>query len=110
MLYLLKKNKIISLHNIEFRKIEGATKLLAYESSQALPTLIATMLKESDNTIANSLFKAIGFLYYHDKGSWQNGNNAVHDILVKSINLDIPRTTLIDGAGGSRYNYVTPNK
>jgi serine-type D-Ala-D-Ala carboxypeptidase/endopeptidase (penicillin-binding protein 4) len=84
--------------------------LLATENSQPLSKLVTTMLKDSDNTIANSLFKTIGSVYAKDSGSFQNGSEAVRDILNKSIQLEIPKQTVFDGAGGSRYNFFTPQQ
>src|SRR5262249_31784142 len=110
IVYLLKKYRIATIHNIEFRKMGMTNKLFASETSQPISLLVKTMLKESDNTIANSLFKTIGSYYSQQAGSWKNGNSALHDILAKTIPLNIPKTTLIDGAGGSRYNYVTPEQ
>lgn len=83
-------------------------KPFARQDSPPLKNLIATMLKESDNTIADALFKTMGANYAHEAGSFANGNSAVREILAQAAQLNFPKTTLIDGAGSSRYNFLTP--
>ena len=108
--YLLQKNHIHYTGSFQFQKMTSATPLLATVSSPPLATLIAIMLKESDNTIADALFKTIGQQQSGQPGSWKNGSTAMHDVLVNTLGLDIPARTLIDGAGGSRYIYHTPQQ
>jgi D-alanyl-D-alanine carboxypeptidase/D-alanyl-D-alanine-endopeptidase (penicillin-binding protein 4) len=108
--HLLNINKITGPYNFKFDKINNTQKLLASENSPPLSTLVKTMLKDSDNIIANSIFKTMGLIYSNDSGSFQNGSDAVRDILSKSISLNIPKTTLIDGNGGSRYDFLTPQQ
>lgn len=108
--YLLAKNAIAYTKKIEFQKLPSQAKLFASEKSKPIKELITTMLKDSDNLIANSLFKTVGAVYSHKSGSWQNGNDAMRNILIQSIKLNIPKTTLVDGAGASRYNYLTPQQ
>jgi serine-type D-Ala-D-Ala carboxypeptidase/endopeptidase (penicillin-binding protein 4) len=108
--YLLDRNQIINTHAFEFEKITLPPALLASVNSLPVSNLVTTMLKESDNTIANSLFKTMGSLFANEPGSFQNGSDAVRNILNKSIPLDIPTTTLVDGSGTSRYDFVTPQQ
>lgn len=109
--YLLKKNHIKVSKKIEFRKFNSSsTEAFAKQDSLPYKSLITTMLKESDNGIAQSLFKTIGASYAHEPGSFTNGNEAVRAILAKSLSLDFPPTTLIDGSGASRYTFITPQQ
>lgn len=108
--FLLKKNQIISKKPLLFKKINPSVPLLAVESSPSLQTLVTTMLKESDNIIANALFKTIGAYSYHAVGSFENGSQAIRDMLLQTTGLAIAKTTLIDGDGSSRYNFVTPQQ
>ncbi len=110
LIYLFNKNKITIFHPIEFKKMQALPPLLASENSPPLFNLVTTMLKESDNMIANSLFKTMGLLYAKDLSSFQNGTDAVHHILSQSLHLTIPDTTLIDGSGASHYNFLTPEQ
>jgi serine-type D-Ala-D-Ala carboxypeptidase/endopeptidase (penicillin-binding protein 4) len=108
--YILIKKHILSSFHFEYKKIDASAKLLGTIASQPLPVLITTMLKESDNTIANSLFKTMGSLYAKDVGTFQNGSEAVRNVLNQSLQIAIPKTTLIDGSGTSRYDFVTPQQ
>ena len=110
LIYLLDKNKIASTKSFEFAKITNAPPLLASQLSPPLHGLIKKMLKESDNMIANALFKTMGMVYSKDSGTFENGSAAVRDMLVKSIKLEIPDTTVVDGDGTSRYDFLTPNQ
>lgn len=109
ILFTLLKNQISGAPKISFEKITNPPKLIATAASPPLKVLITTMLKDSDNLIANTLFKTLGALATHEPGSWQNGSAAVHNILNQSSQLVLPNNVLIDGAGGSRYNFVTPD-
>jgi serine-type D-Ala-D-Ala carboxypeptidase/endopeptidase (penicillin-binding protein 4) len=81
---------------------------LATHRSEPLNTLITEMLKKSDNIIAGSLFKKLGETYFNRPGSWENGSNAVTEILAKQTGVDTSRMNLTDGSGLSRYNLITP--
>lgn len=106
--YLFKKNQILSSETILFKKINITSKPIASVYSPPLKNMIAIMLKDSDNTIANALFKTVGALYTHKEGSFTNGSKAVRDIVTNLTQITIPKTTFIDGAGASRYNFLTP--
>ncbi|WP_019218105.1 D-alanyl-D-alanine carboxypeptidase/D-alanyl-D-alanine endopeptidase [Legionella tunisiensis] len=108
--YLLKKNHIKISKKIAFGKIPSSVEVFAKQDSVPFKTLVTTMLKESDNGIAESLFKTIGASYAQEPGSFTNGNEAVRAILAKSLSLDLPKTTLIDGSGVSRYTFITPQQ
>jgi D-alanyl-D-alanine carboxypeptidase/D-alanyl-D-alanine-endopeptidase (penicillin-binding protein 4) len=108
--YLLHKNNINYIDHFQFQKIEFSADPLASESSVPLAGLLTVMLKESDNTIADALFKTIGERKASHPGGWKNGSEAMHDVLLKTLQLDIPANTIIDGAGGSRYIYHTPEQ
>lgn len=108
--FLLNKHQIINTNSFEFKKIDLPPALLASAESPPLANLVTTMLKESDNTIANSLFKTMGSIYAKDSGTFQNGSEAVRNIVNTSIPLDIPKTTLIDGSGESRYDFIKPQQ
>ncbi len=108
--YLLKKKKIHTFSKPQFGKLGKNLSLLAEHKSAPLPDLITKMLKDSDNTIADSLFKTLGALYARSMGSYSHGSNAVRTFLNKSMQFNFPNSTLIDGSGGSRYDFVTPQQ
>lgn len=108
--YLLDKNNITVSRGLEFKKFAAFPKAFARQDSAPLRELVAKMLKESDNTIAEALFKTMGANDTLEPGSFSNGSKAVRAILAQSIALKIPKTALIDGAGASRYNFLTPEQ
>ncbi len=94
---------------IEIQKTPPNALLLASHASQPLNLIIKAMLKESDNLYTNSLLKQIGAVYYQTQGTWQNGLNAIKQILSKPTGIDFNQTRLFDGSGLSRYNLVSPH-
>jgi D-alanyl-D-alanine carboxypeptidase/D-alanyl-D-alanine-endopeptidase (penicillin-binding protein 4) len=68
------------------------------------------MMKDSDNIIANSVFKTIGAAYAKEPGSFKNGSEAVRKVIHDTAHIDIPDTTVIDGSGASRYNFLSPQQ
>jgi D-alanyl-D-alanine carboxypeptidase/D-alanyl-D-alanine-endopeptidase (penicillin-binding protein 4) len=108
--FLLDKYQISFSNGVVFEKITNPPAMIAQETSATLQTLITSMLKDSDNIIADALFKTVGAHYAKEQGNWLNGNIAFHEILAKKVPLTIPPTTLLDGSGLSRYNYFTPQQ
>lgn len=110
ILFTLRNNQIQGTPKVSFEKIDHPPKLIATAASPPLKVLITTMLKESDNLIANALFKTLGALFAHDQGKWENGSKAVKNILNTSLKISLPNQLLVDGAGSSRYNLITPKQ
>jgi D-alanyl-D-alanine carboxypeptidase/D-alanyl-D-alanine-endopeptidase (penicillin-binding protein 4) len=112
--YILKnlfiKNHILSSDDFEYKTIDIPTSPFASIFSPSLTALVTSMLKNSDNIIANSLFKTMGAQFAKEPGSFQNGSAAVRSIINQATQIDIPKTTLIDGSGASRYNFLTPQQ
>jgi D-alanyl-D-alanine carboxypeptidase/D-alanyl-D-alanine-endopeptidase (penicillin-binding protein 4) len=82
--------------------------VIAVHQSQPLTVLVKDMLKKSDNIIAGSLFKKMGELYTRRPGSWQNGSEAVKNILAQRIEMNSAEMTLLDGSGLSPENRIKP--
>jgi D-alanyl-D-alanine carboxypeptidase/D-alanyl-D-alanine-endopeptidase (penicillin-binding protein 4) len=81
--------------------------LIAEHRSASLSKLLKHMLKKSDNLYANVLFKTIGADYNDGLANWINGSAALLDIL-NTLNMDTENLMIVDGAGLSRYNRLTP--
>lgn len=79
---------------------------LASHDSNPLPALLEVMLQDSDNLIADSLFKAIGASYYRQAGNFVVGAKAVKAIL-GALGIDLSHAQIIDGSGLSRYNLLS---
>ena len=81
--------------------------VVASHQSQKLPVLLDTMLKKSDNLIADNLTKTLGAKFYVQPGSFNNGTEAIKQILLTKADIDLTRAHLTDGSGLSRNNRMT---
>lgn len=89
----------------EGRKYQGT--LIASHASPKRDALLSTMLKDSDNLIADNLLKIMGHRYYRQPGSFINGTKALKAILKEQANIDLTNAVLADGSGLSRNNLMT---
>lgn len=64
------------------------------------------MLKKSDNLIADNLTKTLGAKFYVQPGSFNNGTEAIKQILLTKANIDLSKAQLVDGSGLSRNNRI----
>jgi len=94
---------------IDFRSAPGNFAVLATHESKPLSYLVKVMLKKSDNLIANSLYKKLAYAYFNNTGTWESGAKALASILGKNSGIDFKHIKIVDGAGLSRYNLVSPN-
>ncbi|WP_394205280.1 D-alanyl-D-alanine carboxypeptidase/D-alanyl-D-alanine-endopeptidase [Shewanella waksmanii] len=83
--------------------------VIATHQSKALPELLKRVLEDSDNLIADSLFKQIGASYYQQTGTFANGAKAMKNTL-SELGVDIDHAQIVDGSGLSRYNLITANQ
>lgn len=104
---LLARNGIAVMGNVLSTPSEGVMQVLEIYRSPPLSALVVDMMKRSDNIIANTLFKTIGALYQKAPATWENSAAAVTAIL-KSNQINTEGMQIIDGAGLSRDNRVTP--
>jgi len=93
---------------VKLRATPEKLQVVASHSSPPLSSLVKIMLKKSDNLIANSLYKKLGAVYFNRSGTWKNGGKAIAAILGKNSGIDFKRIKIVDGAGLSRYNLVSP--
>ncbi|KYN86290.1 D-alanyl-D-alanine carboxypeptidase [Vibrio cidicii] len=82
--------------------------LIATHQSSPLPILLNSMLKHSDNLIADNLTKALGAHFYLQPGSFNNGTEAIKQVLFAKAGIDLSRAQLADGSGLSRNNRMSP--
>ncbi|MEZ9040515.1 MULTISPECIES: serine-type D-Ala-D-Ala carboxypeptidase [unclassified Vibrio] len=103
---LLKELKIEVKGDVIIGKKAKADKttLVASHNSEKLPELLDTMLKKSDNLIADNLTKTLGATFYVQPGSFNNGTEAIKQILLTKANIDLSKAQLVDGSGLSRNN------
>lgn len=106
---LLIKNGIAFHGDIKIKKVPDAAVELASATSRPLSQIVEQMMKESDNLIADMLFKKMGEARYGAPGTWQKGSQAVREFLTQQVGLDTERVVIMDGSGLSRYNLVSPH-
>ncbi|WP_284192354.1 serine-type D-Ala-D-Ala carboxypeptidase [Vibrio zhanjiangensis] len=80
------------------------TSTLATHYSLPLTSLLTTMLKESDNLIADNLTKTLGAKFYIQPGSFSNGTKAIKQIIFAHTGIDLRNIPMADGSGLSRNN------
>lgn len=85
------------------------TALISRHRSAPLSTLMRSMLVRSDNLIADTIFRTIGWKYY-GTGTWLASSDAVRSILKQKANIDLGNSRIFDGSGLSRQNGITAEK
>ncbi|MFC0179504.1 serine-type D-Ala-D-Ala carboxypeptidase [Thorsellia kenyensis] len=88
--------------------IKPIGQVMVQHNSEPLRVLLKTMLKKSDNLIADTLFRTIGQHRYSTSGTWSNSEKAIREILSEQANIDLGNNVIVDGSGLSRYNLITP--
>lgn len=107
-------HELLSRHHIQFNngvyyaRAPIGAHVLAEHASAPLSQVIIHLLKHSDNLYADALFKKMGQMYTHTQGSWQNALLAEGSVLTNRAGINPSKMHLVDGAGLSRYNAVTP--
>lgn len=89
------------------RQTPVSANVLKTHCSLPLTAILKECLKNSDNTIADCVYKKMGQVYASAPGSWRSGSDAIKSFLQKiPINGDNMR--IVDGSGLSHYNLVRP--
>lgn len=99
----------ISFHGQIRRDDQAKGERLARHQSAPLTALIDTMVKDSDNLIADNLLKTLGRMYFDQPGTFANGVAAMKTILAEQANIDLSPAVLVDGSGLSRNNRLSAN-
>jgi len=107
---ILRQNNIELMGSFMFAKIPTNIQLsvIAGHDSAPLNALTKTMLKKSDNLIADAVYKKLGNAYFESQGNWTNGAQAIDNIVGKNAHIDFSKIKIVDGCGLSRHNLVSP--
>ena len=106
---LLRQNGISFTGHVLYKATPSNARLLAQHNSRPLSELVKHMLKKSDNLYADAIFKKLGSVYYNTTGTWANGALAIRNILASKTGINFNKIIVVDGAGLSRYDWVSPN-
>lgn len=99
------KGKIVMSH----KRVPKGYQPIVVNYSKPIQDLISIMLKQSDNIIAESLLKTMGYRK-EGEGSFMAGLRARSDALEQYTQMQWSEADLYDGSGGSNYNLVTPQQ
>jgi D-alanyl-D-alanine carboxypeptidase/D-alanyl-D-alanine-endopeptidase (penicillin-binding protein 4) len=97
---------IVASQTLEGPVLEPALPLLSFEG-KSVAEIVRLLMKYSNNTIAESLVKALGARATGLPGSWKTGVPAMRAELV-GMGIDADSLTIVDGSGLSDSNRVTP--
>lgn len=104
--------QLLKKHAIKFNGLikastESGSTVLSRHQSAPLPELLKTMLQKSDNLIADNLTKTLGQRFFVQPGSFNNGTEAIKQIIFSRTGIDLNDAQLADGSGLSRNNRMT---
>ncbi|MDB1123084.1 serine-type D-Ala-D-Ala carboxypeptidase [Vibrio algarum] len=103
---LLAKHRISFSGNIASRNdIQGTP--IATHLSAPLNDLVESMLKSSNNLIADNITKTLGARFYSQPGSFNNGTEAIKQIIFSNSRINLSASQFADGSGLSRNNRMT---
>lgn len=88
--------------------ISANCRILAIHQSETLSELIKVMMKDSNNLYADCIFKKMASACSGSQGSWKQAYNMLK-ALIERIGIDPRELVIMDGAGRSRYNLVSPS-
>lgn len=106
--HLLQTNHI-SFDKVEFGKTPDKTIHLASHLSKPIHDLLVDMMRDSDNLIADLLFKKTAYAYTEKSGTWKNGATILESLLARELNTPKETFVVFDGSGMSRKNLISPN-
>jgi serine-type D-Ala-D-Ala carboxypeptidase/endopeptidase (penicillin-binding protein 4) len=108
ILVLLQKNNISLAGEIKIKPLSSTqTTLLVTHQSEPLAAIVKTMMKKSDNMIADALYKKLPSVLFQKPGAWEDGVKAIA-LILKNSGVNFHKVKMVDGAGLSRENLVTP--
>lgn len=100
---------IIKHHDIIFKKHDKRKSTTLSHKSVPLRLLVKEMQSQSDNLMASNILKTLGAYFFKEAGNFKNGSLALKKILQSKTRINVDNMRLVDGAGQSRYNLLSPN-
>lgn len=88
------------------KKLPASNVYLVEKIEHSIDDAISEILKNSNNLVAESVFKAAGAKYVNNTGSQQNSIDMLNAYLDK-ININHENIKIVDGSGVSKNNIVT---
>jgi serine-type D-Ala-D-Ala carboxypeptidase/endopeptidase (penicillin-binding protein 4) len=91
----------------EAAQLRDATTAVAAFESHGMDRIVATILRPSQNWIAEQVVKTLGAEFAGD-GSWRGGNGVLRAWLAGDVGVDTLAVNLRDASGMSAQNLLTP--
>jgi len=96
----------VKVATLDYQTTVPSSSVLASHLSPNLTALLKKMMKNSDNLIADSLFKTVGAHYFKQSGNFRNGAKAMK-VILKAQGVDLENAYIADGSGLSRHNLMS---
>lgn len=106
---LLKQANIQLSGQIKVGKTKSG-KVIAQHDSPPVREILSDILLNSNNLASDMMLKMLGYHYFQTSGNFVNGAKAVKTILKERANIDLTESYIVDGAGLSRSNRVSPRQ
>lgn len=106
---LLAEASIKFTGKIKFGLAPANLAILAVDTSEPISSMLPKVLAESNNFYSDLLLKTLGYELHHI-GSFKTGTLAVKQILQELTGIELNTLRLVDGAGNSTYDLVTPRQ
>ncbi len=103
---ILKKNNI-KYNKLSLGETAKDTKSVSSVSSQPLQELLSLMMKNSDNQIAEALFKKIAQNNSRLPGNWKVGTKIITDLMHRELKTGEGSFQIADGSGMSRKDLLS---
>jgi D-alanyl-D-alanine carboxypeptidase/D-alanyl-D-alanine-endopeptidase (penicillin-binding protein 4) len=105
----LQKENIPVQGNIAVKKTPETISLYyRHKSSRSLTDIIPSLMRYSNNFIANQLYLAVGAEQYGYPATWEKSRKAIADIMFRDFHLPPDSIALFEGSGLSRNNRISP--
>ncbi|MCY4045224.1 MAG: D-alanyl-D-alanine carboxypeptidase/D-alanyl-D-alanine-endopeptidase [Cellvibrionales bacterium] len=106
---LLKQADIQLSGQLKVKKMK-AGKLIAQHDSPPVREILSDIILHSNNLASDMMLKMLGHHYFQASGNFVNGAKAVKAILKERANIDLSESYIVDGAGLSRSNRLSPRQ
>ncbi len=102
----IRNSKIEYYERFAQKKLPASNIYLVSEIKHPIQSAVTEILKNSNNMVAESVFKAAGAKFANNTGSFENSQKMLNSYFDK-IGLDYKDIRIVDGSGVSKNNIIT---
>jgi len=103
----LKANKLHYYDDFTFKKLPTKNIELIGEITHPIDKAIFDIYENSNNLVAETVFKLAGAKYSNSKGSFEHSYQIIEDFCSANV-VDLSTVRIVDGSGVSKNNLLTP--